>query len=226
MRINSMQEVSMGLDPREIFSDLSLLGLLFGLKGGTETTAVWPSTNHITSLVLRKHRFNVPLEAVVPSWWSKLNQKLWYLGVEGTMEWSSPLTSLPGLAPQRKASVRVQRGIWPKCIFQVNKPGQRSVDQRHSPWLPQSDSKSLFWVPKQFAEIWCGKLEKGWLLSLTHQKQQSSYPAPGQAFFSCHRSSLHHLFFFFFFCQAVPNSLSGWLTDPPGIFGVVTDVIW
>lgn len=57
----------MGLDPQETLSDLSLLGLLFGLKGGTETTAVWPSPSPITSLVLISHRFNVPPEAVVPS---------------------------------------------------------------------------------------------------------------------------------------------------------------
>ena len=62
-----MQEVSVGLDPQETLSDLSLLGLLFGLKGGTETTAVWPSPSPITSLVLISHRLNVPPEAVVPS---------------------------------------------------------------------------------------------------------------------------------------------------------------
>lgn len=42
----------MGLDLQEIFSESSLLLVLFGLKGGTETIAVWPAISHITSLVL------------------------------------------------------------------------------------------------------------------------------------------------------------------------------
>lgn len=60
----------MGLDLQEIFSESSLLLLLFGLKGGTETVVVWPAISHIIPLVLifhMEHIFNVPLKATVLS---------------------------------------------------------------------------------------------------------------------------------------------------------------